>query len=139
MHLTDEQQALLDGSRGETMAMVMETLVAYGDTFRAERMVPITGKYGHTVISFGLGIMKPVNDLYDKLIEAGLTSGQKFTADPRPIDPNVPYSILEKLVFTKFMYSAQTRLEEQLKKLGISDEEDYTCTCYLDQIGNRRQ
>lgn len=137
MHLTDEQQALLDGSRGETMARVMETLVAYGDTFRAERMVPITGKYGHTVISFGLGIMKPVNDLYDKLIEAGLTSGQKFTADPRPFDPNVPCSILEKLVFTKFMYSAQTRLEEQLKKLGISDEEDYTCTCYLEQVGNK--
>ena len=137
MKLTPEQQALLDGSRGETMAKVMETLVSYGDTFRAERMVPITNKYGHTVISFGLGIMKPVNDLYDKLIEAGLTDGQKFTADPRPMDPHVPCSLIEKLVFRKFMYSAQARLEEQLKKLGISDEEDYTCTCYLDQVGNK--
>ena len=136
MNLTPEQQAILDGSRGETMAKVMESLVVYGDTFRAQRMVPVTSTYGHTVISFGLGIMKPVYDLYDKLIDAGLTNGQKFTADPRPIDPKVPVKPIEKLVFNKFMYSAQDRLEEQLRALGITSDHDYTCTCYLDQVGN---
>ena len=136
MKLTQEQQAILDGARGETMAKVMETLVAYGDTFRAERMVPITGQYGHTVISFGLGIMKPVYDLYNELIEAGLTGGQKFTADPRPMDGKVPASPLEKLVFKKFMYSQQDRLEEQMHKLGLTSDDDYTCTCYLPQVGN---
>ena len=136
MNLTPEQQAILDGSRGETLAKVMESLVVYGDTFRAERMVPVTSTYGHTVISFGLGIMKPVYDLYDKLIDAGLTNGQKFTADPRPIDPKVPVKPIEKLVFNKFMYSAQDRLEEQLRALGITSDHDYTCTCYLDQVGN---
>ena len=136
MKLTQEQQAILDGARGETMAKVMETLVAYGDTFRAERMVPITGQYGHTVISFGLGIMKPVYDLYNELIEAGLTGGQRFTADPRPMDDKVPASPLEKLVFKKFMYSQQDRLEEQMRKLGLTSDNDYTCTCYLPQVGN---
>ena len=136
MKLTQEQQAILDGARGETMAKVMETLVAYGDTFRAERMVPITGQYGHTVISFGLGIMKPVYDLYNELIEAGLTGGQRFTADPRPMDNKVPASPLEKLVFKKFMYSQQDRLEEQMRKLGLTSDDDYTCTCYLPQVGN---
>lgn len=136
MKLTQEQQAILDGARGETMAKVVETLVAYGETFRAERMVPITGKYGHTVISFGLGIMKPVYDLYNELIEAGLTGGQKFTADPRPMDGKVPASPLEKLVFKKFMYSQQERLEEQMSKLGLTSDDDYTCTCYLPQVGN---
>lgn len=136
MKLTQEQQAILDGARGETMAKVMETLVAYGDTFRAERMVPITGQYGHTVISFGLGIMKPVYDLYNELIEAGLTGGQRFTADPRPMDGKVPASPLEKLVFKKFMYSQQDRLEEQMRKLGLTSDDDYTCTCYLPQVGN---
>lgn len=136
MKLTQEQQAILDGARGETMAKVVETLVAYGETFRAERMVPITGKYGHTVISFGLGIMKPVYDLYNELIEAGLTGGQKFTADPRPMDGKVPASPLEKLVFKKFMYSQQERLEEQMRKLGLTSDDDYTCTCYLPQVGN---
>lgn len=136
MKLTQEQQAILDGARGETMAKVVETLVAYGETFRAERMVPITGKYGHTVISFGLGIMKPVYDLYNELIEAGLTGGQRFTADPRPMDGKVPASPLEKLVFKKFMYSQQERLEEQMRKLGLTSDDDYTCTCYLPQVGN---
>ena len=136
MKRTQEQQAILDGARGETMAKVMETLVAYGDTFRAERMVPITGQYGHTVISFGLGIMKPVYDLYNELIEAGLTGGQRFTADPRPMDDKVPASPLEKLVVKKFMYSQQDRLEEQMHKLGLTSDDDYTCTCYLPQVGN---
>ena len=31
MFLTDEQQAILNGSKGETMAKVMKTLVMYGE------------------------------------------------------------------------------------------------------------
>ena len=137
MQLTPQQQALLDGSQGETMAKVVKTLVMYGDTFGAQRMVPVTSQYGHTVISFGLAVMKPVYDLYDRLIEAGLTSGQKFTADPRPLDKNVPTSLLEDIVFRKIMYTQQARYEEQLRKLGITDDSGYTCTCYLDQVGNK--
>ena len=38
MILTPEQQALLDGAKGETMAKVVKTLVMYGDAFGAERM-----------------------------------------------------------------------------------------------------
>ncbi len=98
---------MLDGAQGETMAKVVKTLVMYGDAFGAERMVPVTSKCGHTVISFGLKAIKPVYELYDQLIAAGLTSGQKFTADPRPIDPNVPSSLLEDIVFKKIMYTHQ--------------------------------
>ena len=137
MQLTPQQQALLDGAQGETMAKVVKTLVMYGDTFGAQRMVPVTSQYGHTVISFGLAVMKPVYDLYDRLIEAGLTSGQKFTADPRPLDKNVPTSLLEDIVFRKIMYTQQARYEEQLRKLGITDDSGYSCTCYLDQVGNK--
>ena len=46
MKLTPEQQAMLDGQQGETMAKVVKTLVMYGDAFGAERMVPVTSKYG---------------------------------------------------------------------------------------------
>lgn len=137
MQLTPQQQALLDGAQGETMAKVVKTLVMYGDTFGAQRMVPVTSEYGHTVISFGLAVMKPVYDLYDRLIEAGLTSGQKFTADPRPLDKNVPTSLLEDIVFRKIMYTQQARYEEQLRKLGITADNGYTCTCYLEQVGNQ--
>ena len=137
MHLTDEQQALLNGEKGEVMAKIVKTLVMYGDTFGAERMVPVTSKYGHTVISFGLKIMKPVYQIYDQIIAAGLPVTQKFTADPRPMGAEIPCSLLEKLVFKKFMYTEQDKFEEQLRKLGIVDDDGYTCTCYMDQVGNK--
>ena len=139
MKLTEEQQALLDGSRGEVMAKIVKTLVMYGDAFGAEKMVPVTSRYGHTVISFGLGVMDPVYDLYDEILSADILPEQKFTADPKPLDPKVPSSPLEDLVFKKLMYNRQERYEEQLKKLGITKDEDYTCACYLDQVGNTPQ
>ena len=137
MKLTPEQQALLNGEKGEIMAKVMKTLVMYGDTFGAERMVPVTSKEGHTVISYGLAALKPVYDLFDKLIDAGLTDGQKFTADPRPLDKNVPSGFLDDIVFKKIMYTEQERFEKQLTKLGIVDEDAYSSTCYVDQMGNK--
>ncbi len=137
MHLNPEQQAVLDGRDGEVMAKIMKTLVMYGEVFGAERMVPVTSKYGHTVISFGLGVMKPVYELYDQLIAAGVKSQQDFSADPRPLDPNVPANILQKLIFKKFMYTMQPKYEEQLKKLGLMEGDPYTCACYFDEVGNK--
>ena len=90
---------MLDGSKGEVMAKIVKTLVMYGDTFGAKRMVPVTSKYGHTVISYGLKVLDPVLDVFDEIIDAGLTDGQKYTADPRPLDKNVPTSFLEDIVF----------------------------------------
>ncbi|MBR0112827.1 MAG: DUF521 domain-containing protein [Clostridia bacterium] len=136
MTLTQEQQDILGGSKGETMAKVMQTLVLYGDAFGAEKMVPVTSTKGHLVTSFGLKVMKPVYNLMDQLIEGGAFSKQKFSVDPKPIDPNVPANFLEKLVFNKFMYSMQDSYDSQLAKLGLIDSDSYTCTCYMDEVGN---
>jgi len=137
MYLTDEQQAILNGSKGDTMAKVMQTLVLYGDAFGADKMVPVTSKYNHLVTSFGLKMMGPVFDLMQKLIDAGAVSGQQFSVDPRPVDKNVPANFLQKLVFNKFMYSTQASYEEQLKALGLMNNDAFTCACYLDQVGNK--
>ena len=137
MYLSSEQQAILDGSKGETMAKVMKTLVMYGETFCADKLVPVTSEYNHLVTSFGLKMMGPVFDLMQKLIDAGALSGQKFSVDPRPVDKNVPANFLQKLVFNKFMYSTQENYEEQLKELGLMDKDAFTCACYLDQVGNK--
>ena len=136
MFLTDEQQAILNGSKGETMAKVWKTLVMYGDAFGAEKMVPVTSKYNHLVTSFGLKMMKPVFDLMQQLIDAGAISQQQFSVDPRPLDKNVPANFLQKLIFNKFMYSTQAEYEQQLKQLGLVGEDAFTCACYLDQVGN---
>ena len=137
MFLTDEQQAILNGSKGETMAKVMKTLVMYGDAFEAEKLVPITSKYNHLVTSFGLKVMSPVYDLMQQLLDAGVSSGQKFSVDPRPIDKNVPANFLQNFVFNKFMYTKQDFYEKQLHKLGLMNDDAFSCTCYMDEMGNK--
>lgn len=136
MKLTKEQQEILDGKKGETLAKVMKTLVMYGDAFEADKLVPITSTYNHLVTSFGLKVMSPVYDLMQQLLDAGVTSGQKFTVDPRPLDKKVPANCLQRLVFNKFMYTKQDFYEEQLKELGLMNENAFTCTSYMDEVGN---
>ena len=136
MKLTKEQKAILDGEKGETLAKVMKSLVMFGEAFDAKKMVKVTSDYNHLVTSFGLKMLDPVYKLMDTLIEAGATSGQKFSVDPRPVDPNVPANVLQNLVFKLFMYSKQDFYEEQLKKLGLLNDDAYTCTCYMSEVGN---
>ena len=137
MYLTDEQKAILNGEKGETLAKVMESVVRYGELFGAEKLVPITSKYTHLVTSFGLKALGPVYDLMDKLIAEGAISTQKFSVDPRPCDPNVPKNFLQDFIFKNFMYSKQDFYEGQLKQLGLLNEDAFTCTCYMDEVGNK--
>lgn len=118
------------------MAKIMKTLVMYGETFGATKMVPVTSEYGHIVTSFGVIVVKGVFDLMDELLAAGVVSKQKFTADPRPCDPNVPKNLLQDIVF-KVMYGPQKRYEAQLKKIGLLGDDKFTCACYFDEVGNR--
>ena len=139
MILTKEQQAILDGEKGQTLAKVMKTLVKYGEAFEAEKLVPISSKYNHLVTSFGLKVMSPVYDLMQQLLDAGVASEQSFSVDPRPLDRNVPANFLQNLVFKKFMYTKQEFYEEQLKQLGLMNDKAFTCTCYMDEVGNKPQ
>lgn len=136
MNLTKEQQAILDGEKGDVLARIMKTLIRYGELFGADAMVPVTSKYNHLVTSFGLKALKPVYELMDKLIESGNLSTQKFSADPRPLDPNVPSNFLQNFIFKNFMYSRQTEYEVQLNQLGLLEKDAFTCTCYMDEVGN---
>ena len=137
MFLTEEQQAILNGSKGETMAKVMESVVRYGELFGAEKLIPVTSKYNHLVTSFGLKALGPVYDLMNKLIEEGAVSQQKFSVDPRPCDPNVPKNFIQDIIFNKIMYSKQDFYEGQLKSLGLMDDNAFTCACYMDEVGNK--
>ncbi len=136
MLLNEEQEKILNGEKGETLAKVMKTLVMYGEAFDAEKMVRVTSDYNHLVTSFGLGVMKPVYELMDKLLAEGVKSAQKFTVDPRPLDPNVPTTLLQKLVFKAFMYNKQDFYEDQLNRLGLLEKDAFTCTCYMSEVGN---
>jgi len=136
MFLTDEQQAILNGAKGETMAKVMKTLVMYGETFGADKMVSVTSEFNHLVTSFGLKMMAPVFELMQQLIDGGAVSAQQFSVDPRPVDKNVPANFLQNFIFNNIMYSKQASYEKQLEQLGLMNEDAFTCACYLDQVGN---
>ncbi|MGF7057573.1 aconitase X [Brassicibacter mesophilus] len=135
MELTDEEREILEGKRGETLRKAMESVVLYGDTFGAKRLIPISGAV-HLVTSFGIPILEPVFDMMEELIEAGLKTKESFTVDPRPLDyDNVKCNLLQKIVF-RVMYGKQKDYELQLKKVGLKNDEAFTCTCYMPEVGN---
>ncbi len=135
MQLDAEEQAILNGAQGEALSKVMKTLVAYGDIFEADRLVPVTHQ-GHLVTSFGISIMSATFSLMQELIDAGVKAKLPFTVDPRPIDnANVPSSLLQKIV-AHFMYGKQKFYEGQLESLGLKSKQAFTCACYLDEVGN---
>ena len=136
MELNQELQAVLDGEKGATLQKVLQTMTRYGELFGADAMVPISGQYNHLVTSFGLKALTPVYDLLDQLIGEAAVSKQKFSADPRPLDPRVPSSLLQNIIFRNFMYTKQEEYEAQLEKLGLLNKDAFTCTCYMDEVGN---
>lgn len=137
MELTPEQKAILEGKEGQTKAKMMECLVRYGDVFGAKRLAPLTYKTGHLVTSFGISMLTTIYPLMDELIASGLKAEGGFTVDPRPMEfENCSANLLEKLVFKKIIYGRQKEYEEMLGKVGLKSKDSFTCTCYLDEVGN---
>ncbi len=136
MQLTKEEQAILDGSQGEVMSKIMRTMIEIGDIFGAERFVDVTHD-GHIVTSMGIPLLKPLYRTMQEIIDAGIKTKFKFTADPRPIDyENVKCNILDKLVFSKIMYGKQKDYEIQLNQVGLRDEDAFSCACYSPEMNN---
>ena len=135
MILNEELLAVQRGEQGEAMRKVLNTLVMYGEAFGAERMVKITGKMGHSVIGTGSMTWKPVFDLMEELIDGGALPRQSFTTDPRGVEPHVPMSIADRAMF-KVIFSGQKRMENEWERMGIKDSNAYTCTAYMEEVGN---
>ena len=135
MVLNEELLAIQRGEQGEAMRKVLNTLVMYGEAFGAERMVKITGRMGHAVIGTGSMTWKPVFDLMEELIEGGALPRQSFTTDPRGVEPHVPMSFKERAMF-RLLFSGQKRMEQEWGRMGIKDKNAYTCTAYMEEVGN---
>ena len=136
MKLTEEEREILEGKRGDALRKALESIVRYGEIFGATELVKLDHEV-HLVTSFGIPLLKPVFDIMDELIEAGLKTDKPFTVDPRPCDfANVPTNFIERLVFTKIMYAKQKDYEAQLTKVGLKDDKSFSCACYFDEVGN---
>jgi predicted aconitase len=136
MQLTQEEQDILNGAGGETLARVMKSVIQYGEAFGASRLVPIEGM-PHMVTSFGANTTWPYMEMIDQIIAAGLKTRQPFTVDPRPLEyeymrPN----LLQRLVFDHVIFGRQAEYEAKLASLGLKDTNAFSCTCYMKEVGN---
>jgi Uncharacterized conserved protein len=135
MEMNEDELSILEGKQGETLRKALESIVRYGETFGAKRLLSLDGPV-HLVTSFGIPILKPTFALMDELIHSGLKAKLPFTVNPRPMDyANVKCNILQKLVFA-IMYGKQQLYEQQLAAVGIKDDKAFSCTCYLPEVGN---
>jgi len=135
LELTDEEESILHGQKGEILQKVMQTVVEYGEACGASRLVSIEGN-AHLVISHAFDGLGPSIQMMDELINAGLKIKKPFTANPRPFDcTNIKCTREQKRIF-RDLYKRQDYYEEQLKKLGLRDERAYTCTSYFPEVGN---
>lgn len=135
MILNEELLSVQRGEQGEAMRKVLNTLIMYGEAFGAERMVKITGGMGHCVIGTGTMTWTPVFDLMQELLEGGAIPQQAFTTDPRGIEPGVPCTFTQNMMY-KIIFSNQKRMEKLWERMGIKDKNAYSCACYMDEVGN---
>jgi predicted aconitase len=114
----------------------MKTLVFYGEALGAERFADIEGD-GHFSIPFALPGVGVRLEMLDELAEAGLKTKYPFTLDPRvPLDfENLNLSSEQEQIF-KEMFRDQGRYDQRMVELGLRDNSAYTCTPYLDEVGN---
>jgi predicted aconitase len=135
LRLTRPERGILDGKKGEVWQKVMKTVALYAEACGARRMVPINGA-AHMVISQAMEGLGPRIEMLEELVGAGLKIGLPFTVDPKPIDERGPdWTREQKKAFQK-LYGRQSDFEALLKKLGLRDDDAFTCTCYLPQVGN---
>jgi predicted aconitase len=137
MDLTGEEKEILRGGKGPALQKIMRTLVWYGQTLGAKRFVDIEGD-GHFALSSLLPGTGPRLEMLDELAAAGLKTKFPFTLDPRPpLDfGNLNLSADQGRVFDQ-MFKGQDDFEERMRRLGLRDEDAFTCTPYFPEVGNR--
>jgi predicted aconitase len=84
MYLTEEEKRMLDGKKGEGCKLAMEILVAVGEAFGAERMVPIQS--GHTILSTYKGILDAGVEALERFVALGVKVSVPTTTDPAGMD-----------------------------------------------------
>ena len=118
MQLTPEQENILNGHQGRAIALAMKSLVTYGESFGADRLVQI--KSAHLAGSFGALPYSAYYKILDQCINDGLQVKVPTTINPRP---GHNYGFINHIAFAK-----QNQLDRKMKKLGVTL--NYSCVCY---------
>ena len=123
MKLTKEELEKLDGKCGEVIQEAMELLIALGECYGAERMIPVTSAHlvGANPITAGVGGTIYIGEIAKK--------GGKFviptTTNPGCLDPWA----WREMGFSEKIFQDQTSLSQVIA--GIGGLVCNTCTPYL--------
>jgi hypothetical protein len=135
MKLTQEEQDILNGSQGPVMAKVLKTIVAHGELFGAERLADCGGA-PHSSLYTGSPWVEPVLEMFEEIADAGLKAHAPYTVNPMPVDL---YSVGQDPVKRNMMldgYPLQGRLIQVHTRLGARPLDNWSCACYLPEVGN---
>ena len=126
MHLTREEEKVLNGEQGETRRRAMELLVALGDLDDADRLVPITSA-------------QLSGASYKTISDAGMEFLEEFSADAKvsvrtTLNPiGMDRDDWKEMGISEEFARPQNRILDAYRKMDV----DLTCTCTPYFIGNR--
>ncbi len=125
MELNKEQQEMLEGKHGRGARKAMEILVAYGECYNAERMIPITSVHiaGNYPVLMDEGI-----EWLEDLAQGGTKVSVYTTKNPEMFD----FDDWEELKVPEIYQERQRRIDAVLRSLGVTLT--YSCHHYL--LGN---
>ncbi|MEJ2725896.1 MAG: aconitase X catalytic domain-containing protein [Deltaproteobacteria bacterium] len=125
MKLNEQQTMMLEGGQGSGAQKAMKILLAYGDCYDAERMIPVTSV--HIAGNFPVLMQEGIEWLED-LAGDGARVSVYTTKNPEMFD----FEQAEELHIPTIYQVAQKRIHEALKALGVTLT--YSCHHYL--VGN---
>ena len=114
----------------------MHSLVRYAQALDANQFVDIEhqGHFAIPAVTPGLG---PPMEMLDELVAAGLKTKYPFTLDPRSPQEfeNLDLTPEQQQAFEDMLQN-QPLYDHRMRQLGLLDDDAYTCTPYLFEVGN---
>lgn len=129
MHLTDEEQAMLDGNSGKAVQKAMQILVALGTIYEADRMIPVSSVQVAGVSYDNLG--EAGLQFLEEMLAGGASTRVLTTLNPAGMDIENWQSLGIDAVFAH----NQMKVIDTFKRIGIIP----TCTCTPYYSGNLPQ
>ncbi len=122
VHLNREEEAILQGERGEALATALSLLVDVGDFYEASHLLPIGSAHisGVSYLTGGDGLI----DQLDYFVELGATVSVYSTLNPSGMDRNQWKDHYIDLEFA----TKQFRILDNFKRLGVITT--LSCTPY---------
>ncbi len=123
MHLTNDQERMLDGEEGPAAAKLLELLVTLGEVFEAERLVPVESAHISGVSYKNLG--EAGLEWLQEQADLGARARIRATLNPAGMDMDLWREMGVPEEFAK----GQRKVIEVFERMGV--EPTCTCTPYL--------